>query len=104
MAHRYFLHNVSELERRRSEEGGRLQFWLAVAIVFGTLILAFLLPTPSQAQDYAWCMSRDNDVLCYYATREQCMAVASGLGGGGCVQNPEILVRSPPRDAYAKLR
>src|ERR1700753_2251936 len=106
MVHRYFLHNVSELARRRSEKIGTLPFWIAATVAFGFSILLPLLPGPSRAtaQDYPWCMSRDNDVQCYYATREQCAAEASGLGGGGCVRNPEIPVQSPPRDANARFK
>jgi hypothetical protein len=101
MKQEYFLHNVSELARRRSEKSGKL--WVAVAIVLGVVVLAFLFSGASEARDYAWCIPRDSYVQCDYATREQCVAAASGIGGS-CRQNPQILLRSSPRNANANAK
>lgn len=52
-----------------------------------------------QAQEYAWCLPRDGggNMDCMYATYQQCVATASGLGGGGCMQNPTISFSRRPK-------
>jgi hypothetical protein len=53
------------------------------------------------APTYAWCSPRDGDGNsdCMYSTYQQCVAAASGLGGGGCSPNPQFNL---PRRSYAK--
>ncbi len=70
-----------------------------------TLILALAAAvlahaTPSHAQSpysYPWCAlygDRSGAQSCYFATREQCMATLSGIGGS-CIRSPYY--RGPDR-------
>jgi hypothetical protein len=65
------------------------------------LCAAALCVSPShggQVRDYEWCLPRDGggNMDCMYSTYQQCFATASGLGGGGCIQNPTFTFSRRP--------
>jgi len=58
-----------------------------------------LLPETVHAQEYAWCLSREGYLYCFYKTQQQCQWTASGVGG--CALNPRLLFPNKPRDSSA---
>jgi hypothetical protein len=65
---------------------------LRASLVFAALLAAGPAVHAQSAYDYPWCAlygGRDGPgaTSCYYATREQCMATLSGIGGT-CIRSP----------------
>jgi Protein of unknown function (DUF3551) len=69
------------------------------AVAFGLAVS--WSPTPVQAQEYPWCVSRESYLYCFYKTQEQCQWTASGIGG--CALNPRLLFPNKPRDSDQSL-
>jgi len=69
------------------------------AVAFGLAIS--WSPTPVQAQEYPWCVSRESYLYCFNKTQEQCQWTASGIGG--CALNPRLLFPNKPRDSDQSL-
>lgn len=84
------------MARIRSRNFRRSNILMKFLIPSATMLgFAALCASPSHAgqiQDYAWCLPRSDsgNIECMYATYQQCIATASGLGGGGCTQNPRF--------------
>jgi hypothetical protein len=80
-----------------------MKFSILSAIALGLTALCASPSQAGQAQEYAWCSPRDGgeNMDCMYSTYQQCVATSSGLGGGGCTQNPEFNL-SRPSEAKAK--
>jgi hypothetical protein len=84
------------MARVRSRNFQQPNILMKFSILFATALgFAALCVSPSHAgqiQDYAWCLPRSDSggIECMYSTYQQCVAAASGLGGGGCSQNPRF--------------
>ena len=79
----------------RSRNVNRPNILMKFSILAATALgfAALCVPTHAgQALDYAWCLPRNEsgNLECMYSTYQQCVATASGLGGGGCTQNPRF--------------
>jgi len=65
---------------------------LRASLVLAALMAAGTAAHAQSAYDYPWCAiygSRDGSgaTSCYFATREQCLATISGIGGN-CIRSP----------------
>ena len=59
-----------------------IPLWIAIGLAACAALAATLSPAAAtEATDYPWCVSRENNLDCFYATRQQCEATASGIGG-----------------------
>jgi Protein of unknown function (DUF3551) len=87
----------------RSRDLNRTTILMKFSILSATALgFAALCVSPShagQAQDYAWCSPQNEggSLQCMYSTYQQCIAAVSGLGGGGCAQNPELSFSRRPK-------
>jgi hypothetical protein len=78
----------------RSPKYKSIPLWIAIGVAACAALAAALSPAAAtEATDYPWCVSREYNLDCIYATRAQCEATASGVGG--CAPNPRVL--SPQR-------
>ncbi|NVO14602.1 MAG: DUF3551 domain-containing protein [Rhodoplanes sp.] len=90
----------------------------SAAVAFGVIVLvaaalaaghaAAQTRTPAQtaAPVWPWCAEYDMEgavVNCGFATREQCMATVSGVGGG-CRPNAAVVAPAPKRQGHAPLK
>ncbi len=73
-----------------------MKFSILSATALGFTALCVPPSQAGQTQEYAWCLPRDGggNMDCMYSTYQQCVATATGLGGGGCTQNPRFSLSS----------
>jgi Protein of unknown function (DUF3551) len=74
----------------RSPKYKSIPLWISIGLAACAALAAALSPAAAtEATDYPWCVSRENNLDCVYATRAQCEATASGIAG--CAPNPRVL-------------
>src|ERR1700704_4659467 len=96
------LKRPTDEQRRSSNETIMTDLSILSATALGLAALCVSPPqAPAQVQEYAWCSPRDGASWdCMYTTYQQCLAAASGQGGG-CSPNPQYNL---PRRSEAKAK
>jgi Protein of unknown function (DUF3551) len=72
------------------------------ALLAALAAVAVATPTPSQAQEGAWCSREDVGEgtvaeRCHFETFEECRAVGGGLATTMCTRNPRYVAPQPAR-------
>jgi hypothetical protein len=97
------IHAILDGGRDRQQE--KMSMRISVFVVLGLVTAA--LPRPAAAAyNLPWCaqyFDRSAIRSCAFATREQCMATVSGIGGY-CIQNIATLPPYAPYEAYYEPR
>jgi hypothetical protein len=97
------IHAILDRGRDRQQEEASMR--ISAFVVLGLVTAA--MPRPAAAAyNYPWCAQyydRSGIFACSFATREQCMATISGIGGN-CIQNAGTLPPYAPYAAYYEPR
>jgi hypothetical protein len=97
------IHAILDGGRDRQQE--KMSMRISAFVVLGLVTAA--LPRPAAAAyNLPWCaqyFDRSAIRSCAFATREQCMATVSGIGGY-CIQNIATLPPYAPYEAYYEPR